>query len=311
MQHAIKLARTTGESKNLIERQGNFLPLRSRAEPSLQFVGFKGPLENTRAAAPGLSQPNRSTTKLARRVSPQASPPTLLSANQGRRDRPVRRHRPNVFAQERGSRDAYAHNLQQAVMSPRPPPTIGASSNPPPLGDAHGGDQCKGSKVMSKFSTRELKRRLSGRFCGGAMSAIAATTPLFAFQDLGAATLGDAARRPPSRSAQASQAEPQSARPEATPPPQPPPTPSANAPATAAVSPTNEKNNEIMSTPATVVDGQQLESILGKTVLSPTGEDMGRIVDVMVDRAGQMRAAIIDFGGFLGSAPARSPWTGA
>ena len=27
---------------------------------------------------------------------------------------------------------------------------------------------------------------------------------------------------------------------------------------------------------------------------------MGRIVDVIVDRAGQVRAAIIDFGGFLG-----------
>ncbi len=155
---------------------------------------------------------------------------------------------------------------------------------------------------MSKFSALELKRRLSGCFCGGAMSrAIAATTPLFAFQDLGAATLGDAARRPPSRSAQASQAEPQSARPEATPSPRPPPpTPSANAPATAPPPPTNEKNNEIMSTPATVVDGQQLESILGKNVVDPTGEDMGRIVDIIVDRSGQVRAAIIDFGGFLG-----------
>jgi hypothetical protein len=27
---------------------------------------------------------------------------------------------------------------------------------------------------------------------------------------------------------------------------------------------------------------------------------MGRIVDVIVDRAGQVRAAVIDFGGFLG-----------
>jgi hypothetical protein len=29
-------------------------------------------------------------------------------------------------------------------------------------------------------------------------------------------------------------------------------------------------------------------------------EDMGRIVDVIVDRSGQVRAAVIDFGGFLG-----------
>jgi hypothetical protein len=35
-------------------------------------------------------------------------------------------------------------------------------------------------------------------------------------------------------------------------------------------------------------------------VRSPTEEDMGRIVDVIVDRTGQVRAAVIDFGGFLG-----------
>ena len=33
---------------------------------------------------------------------------------------------------------------------------------------------------------------------------------------------------------------------------------------------------------------------------SSSGENMGRIVDVIVDRTGQVRAAIIDFGGFLG-----------
>ena len=33
---------------------------------------------------------------------------------------------------------------------------------------------------------------------------------------------------------------------------------------------------------------------------SAADENMGRIVDVLVDRAGQVRAAIIDFGGFLG-----------
>ena len=32
----------------------------------------------------------------------------------------------------------------------------------------------------------------------------------------------------------------------------------------------------------------------------PADEDMGRIVDVIVDRAGAVRAAVIDFGGFLG-----------
>ena len=42
------------------------------------------------------------------------------------------------------------------------------------------------------------------------------------------------------------------------------------------------------------------EPILGKNVHSSTGEDMGRLVDVIVDTDGRPRAAIIDFGGFLG-----------
>ena len=42
------------------------------------------------------------------------------------------------------------------------------------------------------------------------------------------------------------------------------------------------------------------QSILGKDVRSSADENMGRIVDVIVDRAGRVRAAVIDFGGFLG-----------
>jgi PRC-barrel domain protein len=40
--------------------------------------------------------------------------------------------------------------------------------------------------------------------------------------------------------------------------------------------------------------------ILGKEVMSATGEDMGRIVDVLFDEKGEPHAAVIDFGGFLG-----------
>jgi hypothetical protein len=40
--------------------------------------------------------------------------------------------------------------------------------------------------------------------------------------------------------------------------------------------------------------------ILGKKVWGPNGEDMGLIVDVLVDARGRARAAIVDFGGFLG-----------
>jgi hypothetical protein len=41
-------------------------------------------------------------------------------------------------------------------------------------------------------------------------------------------------------------------------------------------------------------------SILGRQVLGPTGEVIGRIVDVLVGDAGLPRAAVIEFGGFMG-----------
>ena len=51
---------------------------------------------------------------------------------------------------------------------------------------------------------------------------------------------------------------------------------------------------------ATVVDKSEVQGVLGKDVRSATGEDMGHIVDVVVDAAGAPLAAVIDFGGFLG-----------
>jgi hypothetical protein len=50
----------------------------------------------------------------------------------------------------------------------------------------------------------------------------------------------------------------------------------------------------------TILNKHEVEGVLGREVRSATDENMGRIVDVLVDRAGQVRAAIIDFGGFLG-----------
>jgi hypothetical protein len=41
-------------------------------------------------------------------------------------------------------------------------------------------------------------------------------------------------------------------------------------------------------------------SILGRSVHGPEDEQVGRIVDVLVDDQGQPRAAVIDFGGFMG-----------
>ena len=51
---------------------------------------------------------------------------------------------------------------------------------------------------------------------------------------------------------------------------------------------------------ATVIDKEDVQAILGRQVLSSAGEDMGRVIDIVVDRTGQVRAAVIDFGGFLG-----------
>jgi PRC-barrel domain len=68
------------------------------------------------------------------------------------------------------------------------------------------------------------------------------------------------------------------------------PPPAANAPPAAPPA----------GTPAVVLDDQEVSGIVGKSVRSSADEDMGRIVDVIVSQDGHIRAAIIDFGGFLG-----------
>jgi hypothetical protein len=50
----------------------------------------------------------------------------------------------------------------------------------------------------------------------------------------------------------------------------------------------------------TVIGARDAHGILGRDVRSAANEAMGRIVDVIVDREGGVRAAVIDFGGFLG-----------
>ena len=50
----------------------------------------------------------------------------------------------------------------------------------------------------------------------------------------------------------------------------------------------------------TVIGAKDAHGILGREVRSAADENMGRIVDVIVDRSGTVRAAVIDFGGFLG-----------
>ena len=76
-------------------------------------------------------------------------------------------------------------------------------------------------------------------------------------------------------------------------PPAPPPSPPVKQPE-ATPKPAGE------GIPALVVDGDQMMGVLGRQVRSSAGEDMGRIVDVIIDRSARVRAAVIDFGGFLG-----------
>ena len=62
-----------------------------------------------------------------------------------------------------------------------------------------------------------------------------------------------------------------------------------------------EPANAPAATPeVTILNKHEVEGILGREVRSAADENMGRIVDVLVDHTGQVRAAIIDFGGFLG-----------
>jgi hypothetical protein len=76
------------------------------------------------------------------------------------------------------------------------------------------------------------------------------------------------------------------------------------APAASQPEPTSQIERPTSAPPsppaAVVLDNRDALGVLGKAVRSATNEDMGRIIDVIVDRAGTTRAAIIDFGGFLG-----------
>src|ERR1700746_3433813 len=67
-----------------------------------------------------------------------------------------------------------------------------------------------------------------------------------------------------------------------------------------AVQPAPAKTEQSPPPAVTILPNHEVEGILGREVRSAADENMGRIVDVLVDRSGQVRAAIIDFGGFPG-----------
>jgi hypothetical protein len=78
------------------------------------------------------------------------------------------------------------------------------------------------------------------------------------------------------------------------------PAKAADAPATPSSNAATEKKEPAPPPSVTVIGARDAHGILGRDVRSPANEDMGRIVDVIVDRGGTVRAAVIDFGGFLG-----------
>ncbi len=52
--------------------------------------------------------------------------------------------------------------------------------------------------------------------------------------------------------------------------------------------------------PVKEVAPNQTIALLGQPVTGPLGQEVGRVVDVLVDGKGNPQAAVIDFGGFLG-----------
>jgi hypothetical protein len=78
-----------------------------------------------------------------------------------------------------------------------------------------------------------------------------------------------------------------------------PTSPAAPAPAT---TPKQGQPRDASKMPENVepLPSNEAAAVLGKKVKGPNGEDLGLVVDVLVDPNGQPRAAVIDFGGFLG-----------
>lgn len=116
-----------------------------------------------------------------------------------------------------------------------------------------------------------------------AKAAIAIALTLLMISAAASPSCADDTAAPPPAQAQAPSPPPPSAQ------PQPKPAPPAQPPA---------KTEPPAS--VTILNAIDAHGILGREVRSATNENMGRIVDVIVDRSGQVRAAVIDFGGFLG-----------
>lgn len=87
------------------------------------------------------------------------------------------------------------------------------------------------------------------------------------------------------------------AQPAAAPAPEPPATqaPAPQAPPATAASTTAPPPAEVQHVPA-----EEAVAVLGHRVTDTKGNDIGRLVDVIVDVTGAPRAAVLDIGGFMG-----------
>jgi hypothetical protein len=70
--------------------------------------------------------------------------------------------------------------------------------------------------------------------------------------------------------------------------------------ATPAPSPAPAPVPEPPPEPKRELAADEVVPILGRKVVGPSNEELGRVVNVLVDSTGRARAAVIDFGGFLG-----------
>ncbi len=132
------------------------------------------------------------------------------------------------------------------------------------------------------------------------------TSRMIAALALAVATTAAGAQTPPpggegGSGPAASPPAPAPAAPPVAPPTAPPPVaPPSTAPAAPAPAAPTAGAPSQQGTPATVIDTQDYESRLGRSVRSAQGDELGRVIDVLIDKEGHPRAAIIDFGGFLG-----------
>jgi sporulation protein YlmC with PRC-barrel domain len=52
--------------------------------------------------------------------------------------------------------------------------------------------------------------------------------------------------------------------------------------------------------PAEQLAPAELTGLLGHAVVNAEGAELGRVVDLLVDRTGRIRAVVVDVGGFMG-----------